>query len=138
MGLGVLEHNKLAHVPGTVLLNDEGSSGEELTAGLKHGTGKDSHIKKEIIVLILCFGRSTSQCLLLLYCPTDQYRPSTVVLVSGYNLLIAGASGPFICAFSRKYGKRPVYLASTLFCIIGTAVGQARISYNYLLAAGII
>lgn len=63
---------------------------------------------------------------------------TTVVLVSGYNLLIAGASGPFICAFSRKYGKRPVYLASTLFCIIGTAVGQARISYNYLLAARII
>lgn len=63
---------------------------------------------------------------------------TTVVLVSGYNLLAAGASGPIICAVSRKYGKRPAYLASTLFCIIGTAIGQAKISYNYLLAARIV
>lgn len=63
---------------------------------------------------------------------------TTVVLVSGYNLLMAGASGPFICAFSRKYGKRPVFLASTLFDIIGTALGEAKVSYKYLLAARII
>lgn len=61
-----------------------------------------------------------------------------VVLVSGYNLLAAGCSGPFVCAFSRKYGKRPVFLVSTLFDIIGTAIGQSKISYNYLLAARII
>ena len=61
-----------------------------------------------------------------------------VVLVSGYNLLAAGCSGPIICALSRKYGKRPCFLASTLFAIIGTAVGEAKISYNYLLASRII
>ena len=61
-----------------------------------------------------------------------------VVLVSGYNLLIAGAIGPFVCAFSRKYGKRPVFLASTLFDIIGTACGLAKVDYKYLLAARII
>lgn len=66
-------------------------------------------------------------------------RPLTaVVLVSGYNLLAAGCIGPFVCAFSRKYGKRPVFIVSTLFDIIGTAVGEAQISYNYLLAARII
>lgn len=43
-----------------------------------------------------------------------------------------------VSAFSRKYGKRPVFLVSTLFDIVGTAVGQAKISYNYLLAARII
>lgn len=43
-----------------------------------------------------------------------------------------------MCAFSRKYGKRPVFLVSTLLDIIGTAIGQAKISYNYLLAARII
>lgn len=43
-----------------------------------------------------------------------------------------------MCAFSRKYGKRPVFLASTLLDIIGTAVGEAAISYNHLLAARII
>lgn len=41
-------------------------------------------------------------------------------------------------AFSRKYGKRPVFIVSTLFDIIGTAVGEAKISYKYLLAARII
>lgn len=63
---------------------------------------------------------------------------TSVVLVSGYNLLIAGASGPFVCALCRKYGKRPVYLASTLLTIIGTAVGESKASYEYLLAARII
>lgn len=43
-----------------------------------------------------------------------------------------------VSAFSRKYGKRPVFLVSTLFGIIGTAVGQAKIDYKYLLAARII
>lgn len=61
-----------------------------------------------------------------------------VVLVSGYNLLAAGCIGPFVAAFSRKYGKRPVFLVSALFDIVGTAVGQAKIDYNYLLAARII
>ena len=61
-----------------------------------------------------------------------------VVLASGYNLLAAGCIGPFVAAFSRKYGKRPVFLVSTLFAIIGTAVGEAKVSYTYLLAARII
>ena len=61
-----------------------------------------------------------------------------VVLVSGYNLLAAGWSGPFVCGLSRKYGKRPVFIASTLFDIIGTAIGEAKISYKYLLAARVV
>jgi MFS family permease len=61
-----------------------------------------------------------------------------VVLVSGYNLLAAGCSGPLISACATKYGKRPVFLVSALFGIVGTAIGGSRISYNYLLAARII
>ena len=61
-----------------------------------------------------------------------------VVLVSGYNLLAAGCIGPFVAAFSRKYGKRPVFLVSALLDIVGTAIGQAKIDYNYLLAARIV
>lgn len=63
---------------------------------------------------------------------------TTVVLVSGYSLLAAGCIGPFVSAFSRKYGKRPVFLVSTLFDIIGTAIGESKISYKYLLAARIV
>lgn len=47
-------------------------------------------------------------------------------------------TSPTVSAFSRKYGKRPVFIVSTLFDIIGTAIGQSKISYNYLLAARII
>lgn len=43
-----------------------------------------------------------------------------------------------VSAISRKYGKRPVFLISTLFGIIGTAIGESKISYNYLLAARIV
>lgn len=60
------------------------------------------------------------------------------MLVSGYNLLAAGCIGPFVCAFSRKYGKRPVFLASTLLDIVGTAVGEASVSYGHLLAARVV
>lgn len=63
---------------------------------------------------------------------------NTVVLASGYNLLAAGCIGPLVAAFGRKYGKRPVFLVSALFDIIGTAIGQSKVSYKYLLAARIV
>ncbi|KIW13192.1 hypothetical protein PV08_08379 [Exophiala spinifera] len=165
MGLGVQDDKKLDHVPGTVLLNDEAAHQEAITEGLKHGKGKDAHIvlspqpsedpndplnwpmwKKEVITAILCLGAmlnagTNGPFLNASYFQISQQLNmdlTTVVLVSGYNLLAAGASGPFVCAFSRKYGKRPVFLVSTLFDIIGTAVGQAKIDYKYLLAARII
>ncbi|KAK5193362.1 hypothetical protein LTR99_006914 [Exophiala xenobiotica] len=165
MGLGVLEDKKLDHVPGTVLLNDEAAHSEAFTEGLKHGKGRDAHIvlspqpsedpndplnwplwKKEVITAILCLGAmlnagTNGPLLNASYFSIAQQLDmplTTVVLASGYNLLAAGCSGPFVCAFSRKYGKRPVFLVSTLFDIVGTAIGQAKIDYKYLLAARII
>jgi MFS family permease len=58
--------------------------------------------------------------------------------MSGYNLLAAGASGPLYCAASRRWGKRPCFLLSTLFNVVGTAVGESKMSFNCLLAARII
>ena len=55
---------------------------------------------------------------------------NTVVLASGYNLLAAGCIGPFVAAFGRKYGKRPVFLVSALFDIIGTAIGQSKVAIS--------
>ncbi|ETN42062.1 uncharacterized protein HMPREF1541_04001 [Cyphellophora europaea CBS 101466] len=165
MGLGVLEDTKLDHVPGTVLLNDESSQTAAAVQGLKHGKGRNAHIvlspqpsedpndplnwpqwKKEVIIAILCLGA-------MLYAGTNgpflnasyfemsqQLNTSitTVVMASGYNLLAAGCIGPFVSAFGRKYGKRPVFLVSALLCIIGTAIGEAKINYEYLLASRII
>lgn len=165
MGLGVLEDKKLPHVPGTVLLNDKAANAEDIAIGLKHGTGRNSHIvlspqpaedpndplnwpawKKEVIIAILCLGSmlnagTNGPFLNASYFSMSQRihtSLTTVVLVSGYNLLAAGCIGPFVAGFSRKFGKRPVFLVSTLFDIIGTAVGEAKISYKYLLAARII
>ncbi|KAK5031512.1 hypothetical protein LTR13_007840 [Exophiala sideris] len=148
MGLGVLEQNAMEHVPGTVLLDDESSHAEIVAGGLKHGTGKDKHIvlapqpsedpndplnwpawKKELQLIILCFGQ------ILCVGTNINTKLSKLVLVSGYNLLAAGALGPFVCAFSRKYGKRPCFIFSILICIVGTAVGEAKISHEYLLVA---
>ncbi|KAF2093917.1 serine/threonine kinase 16 [Rhizodiscina lignyota] len=165
MGLGVLEDTKLAHVPGTVLLNDEAAHSEAITQGLKHGTGRNTHIvlspqpsedpndplnwslwKKEMIIGILCLGAMLNagtngpflNASYFSMAQTLHMDLTTVVLVSGYNLLAAGCSGPFVCAFSRKYGKRPIFLISTLFDIVGTAIGEAKVDYKYLLAARIV
>ncbi|OAG45082.1 hypothetical protein AYO21_00430 [Fonsecaea monophora] len=162
MGLGVLEDKHFPYVPGTVLLEQEAASS---TQHLKHGRGRNANVvlspqpstdpndplnwpgwKKELVIVILCFGAmlnaGTNAPLL-----NASYYPmavevnvdlTTLVMASGYNVLAAGLSGPFISALSRKYGKRPIFLASTLFDIIGTAVAEAKISYNYLLAGRII
>jgi hypothetical protein len=44
MGFGILEDNKIPHVPGTVLLDQEAAHSESYTQGLKHGIGRDSHL----------------------------------------------------------------------------------------------
>ncbi|KEF56777.1 uncharacterized protein A1O9_06967 [Exophiala aquamarina CBS 119918] len=165
MGLGVFEDQRLDHVPGTVLLNDEAAHAENLTQRLKHGQGRDAHlvlspqpsedpndplnwslVKKEVMIAILCLGAmlnagTNGPFLNASYFSMAQQLNldiNKIVVASGYNLLAAGCIGPLVSAFSRKYGKRPVYLVSTLFDIIGTAIGQAKIDYKYLLAARII
>jgi hypothetical protein len=42
--LGIREDHKLPHVPATVVLNESTGTSHAATAGLKHGTGKSSHI----------------------------------------------------------------------------------------------
>jgi MFS family permease len=47
-------------------------------------------------------------------------------------------NSPFYCALSRKWGKRPIFLFSTLMAIIGTAVAEAATTFNMLMAGRII
>jgi len=46
MGLGVLDYNKIEHVPGTVLLDDRSVDQDEsaMLINLKRGTGSNAHI----------------------------------------------------------------------------------------------
>src|SRR5579862_5814983 len=127
----------MPHVPGTIILNDEAAHTEQVTAGLKHGTGRNAHIvlapqpsedpndplnwskfKKEYVTWILLFGSilnaATNGPFLnasyVVIANDVNYPLNQIVLVSGYNLLAAGASGPIWCALSRRYGKRPCFL----------------------------
>jgi len=61
-----------------------------------------------------------------------------ITVISGYMLLVTAASGPFVSAFSRKWGKRPLLIASSIFGLLGSIIGSATYSYNGLLAARIV
>jgi MFS family permease len=63
---------------------------------------------------------------------------SAVARLGGYQLLVVGATGPFVCAISRKYGKRPVFLFSGMMGIIGTIIGGTANDYHLLLVGRII
>lgn len=147
------------------MLNDEAAHSEQLTGGLKHGTGGNAHIvlapqpsedpndplnwsawRKELCLVILVYGAMLNAATIgpllnssIVVIATDLNRTITdIVVISGYNLLAVGCTGPIYCALSRKFGKRPVFLVATLFSIIGTAVGEAANTYEYLLACRII
>src|SRR5271170_5384137 len=61
-----------------------------------------------------------------------------VAQLGGYNLLVVGATGPFVCAISRKFGKRPVFLFSGMMGIIGTVIGACANDYHLLLVGRIV
>lgn len=162
---GILEDKHLPHVPGTVILNEEYAHSELLTAGLRHGKGKNAHVvlapqpsedpndplnwssmKKLTIMLIVGFGTilnaATVSGLLnaALFTLSLDFGVSigSITIISGYQLLVAGATGPFVSALSRKYGKRPVFLFSSLMALIGSICGSVTTGYNGLLAARIL
>lgn len=97
-----IDHSELTHVPGTVFLDDETThNGDAVAAeGLKHGTGKESHIvlapqpsddpndplnfpmwRKELIIVILCMGAmlnaGTNVSRPLLLCGNKRFRRVT-------------------------------------------------------------
>jgi MFS family permease len=45
---------------------------------------------------------------------------------------------PFVCAISRKYGKRPMFLFSAVMGVIGAIVGAISPNYSTLVAARIL
>lgn len=53
-------------------------------------------------------------------------------------LLVTAASGPIASAVSRKWGKRPVLIVSSLFGLLGTVIGSATHSYEGLTAGRVI
>ncbi|KAJ4366494.1 hypothetical protein N0V83_008130 [Neocucurbitaria cava] len=150
---------------GTVILTQDDSLSDQYLSNLKRGTGRHQDIiltpqpsddpndpmnwpyyQKILIVAVVVFGAclcaSTNGPLLnasLFILAVEFQRPITdFTVLSGYQLLVAGASGPIISAAARKYGKRPVFLFSSFACLIGSIIGSVSTTYNMLLAAKII
>ena len=162
---GILEDSHLPHVPGTVILNEEAAHSERITRALRHGKGRNagvvlapqpsedpndplnwSNTKKITIVTIQALG-------VILYAGTvgpllnaglstisnDFGVPiGDITVISGYQLLVAGCFGPPVCAFSRKYGKRPLFVLSSILGVVGTIIGSVSNSLDSLLAARIV
>lgn len=163
--LGILEDKHLLHVPATVILNDESAQSEVETLGLKHGTGKASHIilvpqpsddpndplnwsqvKKLAVITTVSFGgimmagvysALLNPALGVMAIELDRSINDMAVL-AGYTLLTAGAAGFIVAACSRKWGARPVFFISSLLGTVGSIVGSSVLTYNGVLAARII
>ena len=54
---------------------------------------------------------------------------------SGWQFWASGIAGLFSSAFSRAYGKRPVYVVSTVLCFAGTLWNAFATSPDSFLAA---
>lgn len=162
---GILEDSHLPHVPGTVILNEEAAHSERVTRALRHGKGKNAGVvlapqpsedpndplnwsdtKKVTIITILAFG-------VILYAGTvgpllnaglstishDFGVPiGDITVLSGYQLLVAGCFGPLVCSFSRKYGKRPLFILCSILGVVGTIIGSAANGINSLLTARVV
>ncbi|CAK4034451.1 Arabinose efflux permease [Lecanosticta acicola] len=164
--LGILETVSTG-VPGTLKLDERPASDISLeeTIHLKHGNGKYAHIvlapqpsddfneplnwhplKKLTATLIVGFGACLYAAVygrLLdagnVQVAADLQRPlQDIIRTSAWQLLIAGALGPFVSAAARKFGKRPVFILSSIFGLTGSIVGATATSFDGFLAARLI
>jgi MFS family permease len=163
--LGILEPKDATQVPGTVLLDDTDVGSIEDLHALKHVKGKNGHIilspqpnddpnnplnfsqsKKLVIMAITSFGVCIqggtigpllNAGLVEIATQLDTTVPK-VVQASGYQVLVVAAMILIINALARKWGKRPVFVLSSLIGVIGSIVGATADNYEGLLAARII
>jgi MFS family permease len=165
-GVGfVLEDHHLPKVPGTVILEEDVAHSETVTGDLKHGTGKNANIvltpqpsedpndplnwsqaRKLTIMLITgmgtilygaCFGPLLNASLVVIAIDLN-VTITDITLLSGYQVLVVGCTAPFVSACSRKYGKRSLFVLSSVSAVIGNIIGSTSKNYNQLLAARII
>ncbi|KAI8657032.1 hypothetical protein LRP88_12345 [Fusarium phalaenopsidis] len=165
MGLGVLENTDGHHVPGTVTLDQSAADPSENHERLKRGSGKESHIvlvpqpaddpndplnwsnsKKMAVFAIILLG-TAFVCVVpapmlnagIVQVATDLNRSfSDIAKLNGYMLLAVGAVSPFASAFARKYGKRPVFVLSSVIGLAGCLVAEFSKNYNTLVAGRLL
>jgi MFS family permease len=164
--LGVLE-TRSTNVPGTIRLDERGSSEVALedVAHLKHGTGRHVHIvlspqpsddpneplnwspsKKLAATLIVGFGSCLYAAAFGRMLDAGaveiaiefQCSITAIIRTGGYQLLVTGGLGPFVSAAARKWGKRPVFIASSVLGLAGSVIGAVAKDFDGLLAARLV
>ncbi|KAI0123387.1 major facilitator superfamily domain-containing protein [Xylariales sp. AK1849] len=166
MGLGVLQPPNGQHAPGTDVILDQGAANLTIRSDLlKHGSGRNAHIllvpqpsddpndplnwsmmKKSIVFSIILMGTG-----IICVVPAPMLNAGIVQVsmdlgrslpdiakMNGSMLLAMGAVSPFASAFARKYGKRPVFVVSSMLGLIGCLVGEFAKSYNTLVAGRVL
>ncbi|KAH0833567.1 hypothetical protein AYO21_05245 [Fonsecaea monophora] len=163
--LGILDDTKIPHVPGTVILEEDAAHSQEVTGGLKHGTGRNAHIvlvpqpsndpndplnwsytKKLTALGITCWGSILYAAVVSAMLNSAFFEMSIeinttipkLVLSSGYQTLVIGVTGPLFSALSRKWGTRPIFLFASVFCLIADIVGSCVNTYEGVLASRIL
>ena len=138
MGFGVLEDHKLEHVPGTAVIND--SANRHLVEGAQHAKGRHGEIvlvpqpsldpndplnwpqwKKECIMCLVSMAALMSTAIYATILPSALILSEafnvplgTVSLASGAHTFAIGGITFVACACTQKFGKRPVFLFSSL------------------------
>lgn len=162
---GILDDTKIPHVPGTVILEESAAHSQELTGGLKHGTGRNANIvlvpqpsndpndplnwpmsKKLTALGVTCMGSVlyaavVSAMLNAAFAEMAVEINTSIpklVLASGYQTLVIGVTGPLFSALSRKWGKRPIFLMGSIFCLVADIVGSCVNSYEGVLVSRIL
>jgi len=91
-----------------------------------------SQTRKIIIMLITgmgtilygaCFGPLLNASLVVIAVDLN-VTITDITLLSGYQVLAVGCTAPFVSAISRKYGKRSLFVLSSVSAVVGNIVGS--------------
>lgn len=162
---GILEDQDANRVPGTVILNEQAAHSERQTHGLKHAKGHNgalvlipqpsdnpndplnwSQPKKVAVFLIISFGTILTAAVfgpllnagVVVLAQDFGVTITAVTKLTGDQILVPAVSGVVVCAISRKYGKRLLFIISTLFAVIGSILCATAETYRTLHAGRII
>ncbi|CAJ0553033.1 Ff.00g115450.m01.CDS01 [Fusarium sp. VM40] len=165
MGMGIKEPSDGHHAPGTITLDQAAAGSHSEGSNLKRGSGKNSNIvlvpqpsddpndplnwsslKKSVAFSIILMGTAFI-CVIpapmlnagIVQVSVDLQRSfSDIAKLNGYLLLAVGAAAPPASAFARKYGKRPVFVVSSVLGLVGCLVAEFANNYNTLVAGRLL
>ncbi|KAJ4250194.1 hypothetical protein NW762_012009 [Fusarium torreyae] len=165
MGMGIKEPSDGHHVPGTITLDQSAAGSHAEGSTLKRVSGRNSCIvlvpqpsddpndplnwsflKKTVVFSIILMGTAFI-CVIpapmlnagIVQVSVDLQRSfSDVAKLNGYLLLAVGAASPPASAFARKYGKRPVFVISSVIGLIGCLIAEFANNYSTLVAGRLL